>query len=69
MPKLIYTVDVGDEENGLEYLQRVEKAFTAVTDLQAWGYTQDELVCTSVIDIHDMPVVYDQERTIRDAQT
>lgn len=51
MPKLHFTVEVKDHENGLDYLNAVQKAFTAVTDLNAWGYTQDELMCSSIIDV------------------
>jgi hypothetical protein len=51
MPRLDFHVDVKDHENGLEYLQAVSKAFETIIALNAWGYTQDELMATSEIDV------------------
>lgn len=63
MPKLVYTVEVDDEENGLEYLIALQKAFVAVTDLQSWGYTGDECSSSSIIEVEEeeRQEVFDQE--------
>ncbi len=47
--RLIYVVDVdsGDNENDREYLAKLQETFIAVTDLQNYGYTGDELFCRS----------------------
>jgi hypothetical protein len=49
MPKLVFEacVDSGDEETDRAYLQKLQEAFIAITDLHGWGYTDDELFCRS----------------------
>jgi hypothetical protein len=65
MPRLDFHVEVKDHENGMEYLLAVRNAFTAVIALNAWGYTQDELIATSEIDLDNHSrKVFDQELDI-----
>lgn len=49
--KLIFKVEVDDEdESTLEYLKALRDAFTAVSDLHSWGYTDDQFVTSDFIE-------------------
>jgi hypothetical protein len=64
--RMIYVVDIdsGDDEIDEDYLNALQDCFIKVTDLQAWGYTSDELLCRSAVGdraINILKVALDKE--------
>lgn len=52
MRRLVYTVEVDDiDDEAEQYLSKLAEVFRGITEgLSAWGYTADQLACSSKVE-------------------